>query len=105
LRTAVNSIGRGAAKLLDQKVVHTHFLGIALGTPFAASVLEIAHEFLLLRVDGNHRLVLGQGCLDRRVDEAELSVAVGIVGAVRGLAIGSQTELLRLQQFADDPLS
>jgi hypothetical protein len=68
-------------------------------------VLEIANEFHLFRVDGDHRLVLGQGRLDRRVDESELTVAVGIVGAFLGLAIGLQTELLRLQQFADDRMA
>ena len=54
---------------------------------------------------GNRRLVLSQGRLDGHVDGAELSVAVGIVGAFLGLAIGLQTELLRLQQFADDRMA
>ncbi len=70
----INSIGCGAAEFLDQKVVHTNLFRVALGALFAAGVLESAHEFLVLRVDGEHRLVLGQAHPDRLVDEAELSV-------------------------------
>jgi ribosomal protein S18 acetylase RimI-like enzyme len=70
----INSIRCGAAEFLDQKVVHTNLFRVALGALFAAGVLEGAHEFLLLRVDGEHRLVLGQGHPDRLVDEAELSL-------------------------------
>ncbi len=89
----INPIGHGATEFRNQKVVHTHFFWRALRTPFPTGVLEIADELLLLRIDGDHRLVLGQGGLDRRVDETELSVAVGIVGAFLGLAIGSHGEI------------
>ena len=91
--------------LLDQEIVHAHFLRIALLAPVAASVLEIADQFLLLRIDRNSRLVLGHGCLDRVVDDVELRVAVGIVGALARLAIGLQAELLLLQQLADDGMA
>ena len=91
----IDSIGHGAAKFFDQEVVHAHFFRIASRTPFAAGVLEIADQFLLLRIDRNSRLVLGL------VDEAELRVAVGVGGAFAGLAAGMQTELLFLQQLAD----
>jgi hypothetical protein len=66
----INSTGRGAAKFPDQKVMHTRFLGIALGTPLPAGALENAHELLLYRVDGNYESIFGQGRLDRLVDEA-----------------------------------
>jgi hypothetical protein len=88
--------------LLDQEVVHAHFFRIASRTPFAAGVLEIADQFLLLRIDRNSRLVLGHGRLEGLVDEAELRVAVGVVGAFAGLAVGLQAELLFLQQLTDD---
>ena len=98
----INSIRHGAAKLLDQEIVHAHFLWVALLAPLAAGVLEIADQFLLLRIDGDSWLVLGYGRLDRVVDDVELRVAVGIVGALARLAIGLQAELLLLQQLADD---
>ena len=71
-------------------------------TPFASGVLEIPNQFLLFRVNGDHRLVLRHGRRNRLVDESELGVAVGIVGAFARLAIGLQAELLRLQQLADN---
>ena len=82
--------------------MHAHLFRIALSAPFAAGVLEIADQFLLLRVDRYGRLVLGHRRLDRVVDDPELRVAVGIVGAFAGLAIGLQAELLLLQQLADN---
>ncbi len=97
----INSVRHGAAEVIDQKIVHAHVLRLALGSPFPTGVLEIADQFLLLRVHGDHRLVLGQGRLNRVVDEMELGVAVGIVGALERLAIGLQGELLFLQQFAN----
>ena len=53
----VNSIRYGAAEFLDQEVVHAHFFRFALLSPFATGVLEIADQFLLLRIDGNDRLI------------------------------------------------
>ena len=47
----INSIRHGAAEFLDQEIVHAHFLRIALLAPVAASVLEIADQFLFLGVD------------------------------------------------------
>src|SRR5271166_5441423 len=79
-----------------------HLFRIALSAPFAAGVLEIADQFLLLRIDGYGRLVLGHRRLDRVVNHPELRVAVGVVGALAGLAIGLQAELLLLQQLADN---
>ena len=69
------------------------------------SVRHGAAEFLLLRVHRNHRLVLGQGRLNRVVDEVELGIAAGIVGAFPCLAIGLQAELLLFQQLANDSVA
>src|SRR6202041_188305 len=101
-RQIIDSIGHSAAEFLDQEVVHAHFFRIASRTPFAAGVLEISDQLLLLRIDRNSRLVLGHRRLYGLVDEAKLRVAVGVVGAFAGLAFGLQAELLFLQQLADD---
>src|SRR5271165_5575161 len=98
----INSIGHGATEFLDQEIMDAHLFRIALSAPFAAGVLEIADQFLLLRIDGYGRLVLGHRRLDRVVNHPELRVAVGVVGALAGLAIGLQAELLLLQQLADN---
>ena len=99
----INSIRHGAAEVLDQEIMHAHLFRIALSAPFAAGVLEIADQFLLLRIDGYGRLVLGHRRLDRVVDDPELPIAVGVVGALTGLAIGLQAELLPLQEVAENP--
>ncbi len=83
----INSVRHGAAELLDQEIVHAHFLRVALHAPLAAGVLEIADQFLLLGIDGDRWLVLGHGRLDRVVDDVELRVAVGIVSASRVLLL------------------
>src|SRR6202042_1522643 len=100
-RHIINSIRHGAAEFLDQKVVHAHLFRIALATPFPAGVLEIADQFLLLGIDGYDRLVLADGRFHGLVDDPELRVPVGIVGALARLAVGLQAELLLLQQFAN----
>ena len=43
-----NAVSHGAAELLDQEIVHTHFFWVALLASLAAGVLEIADQFLLL---------------------------------------------------------
>src|SRR6202142_1001654 len=101
----INSVRHGAAELLDQEIVHAHFLRVALLAPLAAGVLEIADQFLLLGIDGDRWLVLGHGRLDRVVDDVELRVAVGIVSALARLAVGLQAELLLLQQLADNRMA
>ena len=47
----IDAIRHGAAEFLDQEIVHAHFLPITLLAPVAASVLEIADQFLFLRID------------------------------------------------------
>ncbi len=48
----INSVRHGAAEVLDRKIVHAHVLRLALGSPFPTGVLEVADQFLLLRVYG-----------------------------------------------------
>ena len=55
--------------------------------PLAASVAVFAHELLFLRVDRDYRCASGLIRLDPVVDELELRVAVGVVGAFEGLAV------------------
>ena len=78
-----------AADLLPASADHLNREGrrvvvdwIALHAPFAVGLLAAADQFLLLSVDGDRRLVLGHGCLDRVVDDAALRVPVGIVGTL-----------------------
>jgi hypothetical protein len=90
----VDAIGDRPAQFLDQEVVHPNVLRLTCGTPFPTGVLEVSDEFLLLRIDRDHRFARGQRRGHRVVDVNELRIAVGMAVAFPGLAIGLQAELL-----------
>jgi hypothetical protein len=77
--------------------VDPHSLGIALGPPFAAVVLEVANQFLFLGVHRDRRLVIGQGRLYARADMDELSIAIKAIRAFAVFAVGLQAEIQPLQ--------
>src|SRR5260370_7298609 len=58
-----------------------------MGAPGPARVLEISDQLLLLGVDRDRRLTLAQRRTDRLVDVFKLSVAVGMVRSLAGLAV------------------
>ena len=85
--------------------MHPHRLGIGLGAQLAASVLEVANQFFLLRVDRAGRLACGLKRIDPRVDVFELRVAVGMAGALAGLAVRLQAEAQMAQQPSNQLLA
>ena len=97
----VDAIGDRPAQFLDQEVVHPNVLRLTCGTPFPTGVLEVSDEFLLLRIDRDHRFARGQRRSHGVVDVNELRIAIGMAVAFPGLAIGLQAELLLVQQLAD----
>src|SRR3974390_1493569 len=86
----IDAIRDRLAQFLVLKVVDAHVLQLAFGTPFATAVLEISHQFLLLRVDRDHRLPTLLQPRRLRVDELELGIAIGMLIAFARLAIGLQ---------------
>src|ERR1700712_5264098 len=96
----VDAIRDGPAQLLDQKVMHADFLGLALRSPLSSCVLEVSNQLLFLRVDRNHRLLLIERARHARVDVGELSVTIRMAVALAGLAVRLQAEFLRLEQLA-----
>jgi hypothetical protein len=96
----VDAVGDRAPRLLDQEIVDAHLLEVVLGPPLAARVLEVADQLLLLRIDGDHRAPFGQRLPRRLVDDGELGVPVGVIGAFLGLAVGVQAEPPGFQQLA-----
>ena len=97
----VDAIGDRPAQFLDQEVVHPNVLRLTCRTPFPTGVLEVSDEFLLLRIDRDHRFARGQRRSHGVVDVNELRIAIGMAVAFPGLAIGQQAELLLVQQLAD----
>ena len=98
----VDAIGHGAPEFGDDKIVHANVLGRALRSPFASGVLEVADEFLLLGVDRDRRLTRRERFFHSIVDVVELRVAVGIVRSLACLAVGLQTVVELVQEFADE---
>jgi hypothetical protein len=83
----VDSVGNGFAELLVDEVVHVDLVWTALRTIVAAAVLVGADQFLLLRVDRDHRLTGGLKGFDLCVDMFELSVPVDMMAALQALAV------------------
>ena len=77
--------------------MHANFLRFALRTPLAATILEVADQFLFLGVNRDHRLMSGQSFSHTLVDVVKLRVPIGIRAAFLGLAVALQAELLLLQ--------
>jgi hypothetical protein len=85
--------------LRDEEIVHPHRRGLPFRPPLATGVLEVADQFLLLRVDRDDRLGRRLEPPDLLVDVPELGVAIGMGRPFAGLAIGLQTVARRRQQF------
>src|ERR1700751_731020 len=74
----------------------------ALATPFPAVVLEIAHQFLLLRVYRYDRFVRRQERRRLRVDVLKLRVAIDVLAAFSCLVVRLQAVAHAAQKLADN---
>jgi hypothetical protein len=97
----VDAIRHGAAECFAEEVIHPDFFRLALRPPLPPGVLELTNQFLLLRVDRNHRLLRRQSRSHALVDVNELGVSVGMIASLLGFAVSLQAELLPFEQFAD----
>jgi hypothetical protein len=83
------------------KVVHEHFFRLPRGPPLLPSVLEIADQFLLFRIHGDHRASSSQKVVGNRVDVLELRVPIRVRRALGALADGSEAIAELVQQAPD----
>ncbi len=86
-RHVIDAVRHRFAELLVDEIVHVHTLRVALGPIVGTTILEVADQLFLLRIDRDDRL---SGCLrrnDLHVDVLELCVAVGMPCAFIRLAI------------------
>lgn len=74
----------------------------ALATRFPAVVLEIAYQFLLLRVDRYDRFVRRQDRRGLRVDVLKLRVAIDVLAAFSCLVVRLQAVAHAAQKLADN---
>jgi len=100
-REVVDPVGNRLAEIFVDEVVHADRDGLSGRLPFSASVLEIADEFLLLRVDGDHGSSACMVLLDSLVDELELRVAIRVRGAFGGLVGCLEAVTRGVQQLPD----
>ena len=80
-------------------------LRIALPTQLAAGVLEVANQFLFLRVHRDRRLTGGDRCLHRVIDVRELGIAIRMAGPFARLAVGLAAIFQLTQQVRHHPLT
>src|SRR4249919_3734534 len=83
--------------LVGGEVVDPDRLRLALAAQLSTAVLEVAHQFLFLRVDRDRRLAGGECGLHPGIDVLELRIAVGMLRAFAGLAVGL-TAIVQLAQ-------
>jgi hypothetical protein len=85
----VNPVGDrfAPAGFRHDKVMNTHRLGLAGRPPRLAGILEGADQFLLLRVNGDRRLLVRLGARDGGGDVAKLRIAIRMLAAFRGLDV------------------
>ena len=74
----VDAIGHRTGKLGIDEVVDINQLRLASGAPVPTVVLEIAHQFLLFRVNGNDRLPSPQERFGLLIDIAELAISIDV---------------------------
>jgi hypothetical protein len=101
----VDPIGRHLPQSLDFEVVDPHRLGVTLATQFATSILEIPDKFFFLGVDRDRRFAGRDRGLHRGIDVFELRIAVGMLRALAGLAVGLTAVFQRAQQLANHLLA
>src|SRR6204780_140534 len=84
----VDPVGDDFAQFLVLEIVGVDLDRPTLRAIVAAAVLELAEQFLLLRIDRYHRLILGLKRLDFGVDVFKLGAAIGMVAAFLGFPVG-----------------
>ena len=100
-RHVVDAVRDRLARRLAREVVHLHLLRRLRRLPLPAARLEVADQFLLLRVDGDHWLALLQERRGGRVDVLELRVPIRMLATFAGLPQGLETVAQRMQQAPD----
>src|SRR6516165_1937750 len=76
VRYIVDPVRNSLPEGLVHEVVDAYLVGLPLWHPFAASVLEVTHQLLLLGIDRDYRLAALLETLDHRANVFELRIAV-----------------------------
>lgn len=95
----VNPIGKGPRDFGAREIMPADLAGLFGGQPLLASIVVVAHEFLLLGIDRNDRQPCGQAPLHAGVDVTELGVEVGMIVPFLCLAVALQAIVLRVEEL------
>jgi len=83
----VNSVRNGLAQFLVFKVVAVDPAWLAFAAPVCAGVPIVTDQLFLLRIDRDHRLIVGLEGQDLGIDVLELGITVRMVAAFVGLEV------------------
>jgi hypothetical protein len=96
----VDAVRNCLAYFAVDEVMRLDAFRLAFGLPLASTVLVITDQFLLIGIDGDHRLIGGEKCVGLGVDVFELRVAIGVLRALTNLGVGLQAVAKLSQQSA-----
>src|ERR1700745_3523905 len=80
-------------------------LRLALRRPLAATMTELADQFLLCGIDRHHRLALSLEGLGTTVQVLELRLPIWVRAPLQGLAVRLETVPQVMEQTIDRPLT
>jgi hypothetical protein len=95
-------IGERLPEFLIREVLAANQLGVAPSAPLLASVLEVAHQLLLLRIHRDDRQPAPLEPADHRVDVQKLGVAIRMREAFPGLPIRLKAVVHTAKQPTDN---
>ena len=101
VRHIEHAVGYAFAQLPVLEIVDLHGDRLSLGAPFPPAVAEIPDQFLLFRINGNHRLTSALKDFYFLVDIVELGVAIRMAASFLRFPIGLQAVVRRMQQIGD----
>ena len=85
--------------------MHIDLFGCAFRSPFTARILEIAHQFLLFRIDRDDRLAVRQETAGLVADVFKLSIPVHMLAAFVDFPIGLQAIVQLVQAISNDRMA
>src|SRR4051794_26733613 len=97
----VDALRDHLAQPLVREILGTDLLRPTARPPLAAGIAEIPDQFLLPGIDRDHRLTVSLEVADPPVDMLKLGVAIGMIVAFLGLAVGLQAISLIPEQCRD----
>jgi hypothetical protein len=101
----IDTVRDRLAEFGNGKVVHPHWLGLALGPQLTSAVLEVPDKLLLLGIDRDCRIAGGLESGHLGIDVLELGGTVGVAGTLARLGMGLQAEAQAAEQAADQLLA